>query len=160
MKRLAIAVSILAIGAAGCGSKSPGSPSTTTIFTVQLSALNEVPPVTNAEATARGTAVITIDSAKNTVDFNVSMNSFPAGAVVNIAHIHGPAPVGQNATIVISTGLTAGNVTLTNGAGTFSFLQVTAPAATIASILANPANYYFNVHTGANGGGAIRGWLQ
>ncbi|HEX9366612.1 MAG TPA: CHRD domain-containing protein [Vicinamibacterales bacterium] len=160
MKRLAIAVSMLAIGAAGCGSSTPSSPSTTTIFTVQLSALNEVPPITNAEATARGTAVITIDSVKNTVDFNVSLNSFPAGSAVNIAHIHGPAPVGNNASVVISTTLTPGNVTLTNGSGTFSFLQVTAPAATIAAILANPSNFYFNVHTTLNGGGAIRGWLQ
>src|SRR5436190_9786617 len=107
MKKLAIAVTVLAIGAAGCGSSSstPASPSTTKIFTVQLSALNEVPPVTNSESTARGTAVITIDTVKNTVDFNVSMNSFPAGAVVNIAHIHGPARAGNNASIVISTGL-------------------------------------------------------
>ena len=161
MKRLAIAVSILAIGAAGCGSKNPGSPSTATIFTVQLSALNENPPITNAEATARGTAVITIDSAKNTIDFNVSLNSFPTGSAVNIAHIHGPnAPAGTNASVLVSTGLTAGNVPLTNGAGTFSFLQVTASAANIAAILAAPQNFYFNVHTALNGGGAVRGQLQ
>ena len=159
MKRLAIAVSILAIGAAGCGSKTPTTPSTTTIFTVQLSALNEVPPITNAETTARGTAVITIDSAKNTVDFNVSLNSFPAGSVVNIAHIH-HAAAGVTAGVLISTGLTAGNVTLTNGSGTFSFLQVVATPAQIAAILAAPANFYFNVHTTLNGGGAIRGQLQ
>lgn len=160
MKRLAIAVSILAIGAAGCGS-TPPSPSNTTIFTVQLSALNEVPAITNAEATARGTAVITIDSAKNTIDFNVSLNSFPAGSAVNIAHIHGPnAPAGQTAGVFVGTGLTAGTVALTNGAGTFSFTQVTTSAANIAAILAAPQNFYFNVHTTLNGGGAIRGQLQ
>ena len=160
MKRLAIAVSILAIGAAGCGSKSPGSPSTATIFTVPLSALSEVPPITNAEATARGTAVITIDSAKNTVDFNVSLNGFPAGSAVNIAHIHGPASASATASVVISTTLTPGNVPLTNGAGTFSFLQVQAPAAQVAAILAAPQSFYFNVHTTLNGGGAVRGQLQ
>jgi ABC-type glycerol-3-phosphate transport system substrate-binding protein len=161
MKRLAIAVTVLAIGAAGCGSSStPASPSTTKIFTVQLSALNEVPPVTNAESTARGTAVITIDSVKNTVDFNVSLNSFPAGSAVNIAHIHGPARAGNNANVVISTTLTPGNVALTNGAGTFTFLQVPASAALIQQILADPSNWYFNVHTTLNGGGAVRGWLQ
>src|SRR5260221_1136484 len=145
MKRLAIAVSMLSIGAAGCGSSPPSSPSTTTIFTVQLSALNEVPPITNAEATARGTAVITIDSVKNTVDFNVSLNSFPAWSAVSIAHIHGPAPVSNNPPVVLRTTLTPGNVTLTNGAGTFSFLQVTAPPATIPAIPANPAHFYFHV---------------
>src|SRR5205809_884618 len=108
MKRLAIVVTALAIGAAGCGSSSsrPASPSTTKIFTVQLSTLNESPAITNAESTARGTAVITIDSVKNTIDFNVSLNSFPAGATVNIAHIHGPnAPAGTNASVLVSTGL-------------------------------------------------------
>jgi CHRD domain len=159
MKRLAIAVSILAIGAAGCGSKTPTSPGTTTIFTVPLSAQNEVPPITNAESTARGTAVITIDSANNTIDFNVSLNSFPAGSVVNIAHIH-HAAAGLTASPLVSTGLTAGSITLTNGAATFSFEQVPASAANIADIIANPQNYYFNVHTALNGGGAIRGQLR
>jgi len=162
MKRLAIAVTVLAIGAAGCGSKSTTNPSNDlVVFTVPLSALNEVPPITNAEATARGTAVITINKVTNTVDFNVSLNSFPAGSAVNIAHIHGPnAPAGTNAAVLVSTGLTAGTVQLTNGGGTFSFLQVSTSAANIQSILAAPQNFYFNVHTTANGGGAVRGWLQ
>jgi hypothetical protein len=162
MKRLAIVVSILAIGAAGCGSKStPTTPSNTTIFTVQLSPANEVPPVTNAESTARGTAVITINSQTNTVDFNVSLNSFPAGAAVNIAHIHGPnAPAGVNASVLISTTLTAGTVVLTNGSGTFSFNSVTASAANISAILANPQSFYFNVHTTQNPGGVMRGQLR
>src|SRR6188508_169927 len=115
MKRLAMAVMVLAIGAAGCGgTKSTVTPSNLVIFTVQLSALNEVPPITNAESTARGTAVITIDKVANTIDFEVSLNSFPAGSAVNIAHIHA-APAGATAGVLLSTGLTAGNVTLTNG---------------------------------------------
>src|SRR5205823_4389276 len=85
-------------GAAGCGSSTPSAPSTITIFTVPLLPSNEVPPVTNAESVGRGTAVITIDSAKNTVDFSVSVKNFPAGTAVNIAHIHGPnAPGGTPA---------------------------------------------------------------
>lgn len=160
MKRLAIAVTVLAIGAAGCGSKSTTNPSSDlVVFTVQLSALNEVPPVTNAEATARGTAVITINKVANTIDFNVSLNSFPAGSSVNVAHIHAAA-AGVNAGVLLNTGLTAGNVVLTNGAGTFSITQVTATAAQVAQILANPAGHYFNVHTTLNGGGAVRGQLQ
>lgn len=162
MKRLAIAVAILAMGAGGCGggNGSPTNPSDITVFTVPLSAQNEVPPITNAESTARGTAVITINKATNTIDFNVSLNSFPAGSVVRIAHIHGPAPRTGTASVLVNTGLTAGNVTLTDGFGTFSFDQVTAPAATIAAILANPENHYFNVHTALNGGGAVRGQLR
>ena len=162
MKRLALAVSILAIGAAGCGSKStPTTPSNTTIFTVQLSPANEVPPVTNAENTARGTAVITVNSQTNTIDFNVSLNSFPAGSAVNIAHIHGPnAPAGVNASVLVSTTLTAGTVVLTNGSGTFSFSSVSTSADNVNQILANPQNFYFNVHTTQNPGGVMRGQLR
>ena len=163
MKRLAlVAVTILVFGAAGCGSSNtPTAPSDTTIFTVNLSALNEVPAITNAESTARGTAVITINKATNKIDFSVSLNSFPAGSTVNIAHIHGPnAPAGTNASVLVSTGLAAGQVVLTNGSGTFSFEGVTTSADNITQILANPQNFYFNAHTTTNPGGAIRGQLK
>jgi hypothetical protein len=161
MKRLAIAVTVLAIGAAGCGSNSTTNPSNDlVVFTVQLSALSEVPAITNAESTARGTAVITINKVTNTVDFQVSLNSFPAGSVVNIAHIHGPASPTTTAGILINTGLTAGTVTLANGSGTFSFQQANPPAGTVAAVLAAPQNHYFNVHTTLNPGGAVRGQLQ
>ena len=73
MKRLGIAVSILALGLAGCGDDNgnPAGPSNLTVFTVQLSPANEVPPITNAENTARGTAVITVNSQANTIDFAI-----------------------------------------------------------------------------------------
>lgn len=161
MKRLAIAVAILAVGAGGCGgSSNPNNPSDITVFTVPLSAQNENPPVSNAESTARGTAVITINKATNKIDFNVSLNSFPAGSVVRIAHIHGPAPRTGNAGILVDTKLAQGDVTLSEGFGTFSFEQVDATAAQITQILAAPENHYFNVHTVLNGGGAVRGQLR
>ena len=166
MKRLGIAVTILALGLAGCGDDSnngnPAGPSNLTVFTVQLSALNEVPPITNAESTSRGTAVITINSQANTIDFNVSMNSFPNGAVVRAAHIHGPsAPAGVNASVLVDTGLTpATAITLTTGAATFSFTGVSTSAANIQQILASPQTFYFNVHSNLNTGGVIRGQLQ
>jgi hypothetical protein len=91
----------------------------------------------------------------------VSLNGFTPTSAVNVAHIHGPdAPAGKTASVLVTTTLTAGNVNLTNGAGTFSFAQVPAKAVDIAAILAAPQNFYFNVHTTLNGGGAIRGQLQ
>src|SRR5829696_320908 len=162
MKRLGIAVITLAIGVAGCGSDSnpPGSPSNTTVFTVPLSALNEVPPITNVESTARGTAVITVNSQANTVDFNVSLNSFPTTSTLTAAHIH-PGAAGVNGPVLLGTGLTAGNgPSLASGSATFSFNAVPATADQIAQILANPQNFYFNVHTSANGSGVIRGQLR
>jgi hypothetical protein len=161
MKRLAIAVTVLAIGVSGCGDKSTTNPSQDlVVFNVPLSALNEVPPITNAESTARGTAVITINKVTNMIDFEVSLNSFPAGSAVNIAHIHGPAGPGATAGILVNTTLTAGNVPLTNGAGTFRFPAVQATAAQVTQILGAPQNHYFNVHTTLNGSGAVRGQLQ
>jgi hypothetical protein len=161
MKRLAIAVAILAIGAGGCGgSSNPNNPSDITVFTVQLSALNEVPPVSNAESTARGTAVITINKATNMIDFNVSLNGFTPTSQVNIAHIHGPAPRTGTASVLVNTTLTPGNVPLQNGAGVFTFESVQTSAANVTAILAAPQNHYFNVHTTLNGGGAVRGQLQ
>ena len=64
MKRLAMAltVSMLATGVAGCGSSTPTNPSTFKVFTVQLLPANENPPVTNTEQSGRGTAVVTIHS--------------------------------------------------------------------------------------------------
>lgn len=162
MKRLVIAATLLAATAAGCGGKStPTNPTNIKVFTVQLSAQNEVPPITNAESGARGTAVITINSDANTIDFNVSLTGFASNSAVNIAHIHGPnAPAGVNAPVLVNTTLSAGTVNLVNGAGTFSFPGVTTSAGNIQQILAAPQNFYFNVHTALNGGGAIRGQLQ
>jgi hypothetical protein len=162
MKRLAlIAITLLTFGVAGCGSKSPTNPSNIKVFTVQLSALNETPPFTNPEISARGTAVVTVHSDTNVIDFNVSLNSFPAGSVITNAHIHGPnAPAGVNASVLVPTGLPSGSVVLTNGSGTFSFDSVSTSAANIAAILAAPQNFYFNVHSQLNGGGVMRGQLQ
>lgn len=163
MRGMGIAATILAVGLAGCGGSNngPTNPSNIRVFTVQLSAQNENPPVTNAESGARGTAVITFNTDANTIDFNVSLNGFTATSAVTAAHIHGPnAPAGVNAGVLVSTGLTSGGVNLVNGAGTFSLSQGTASAATIQQILASPQNFYFNVHTTLNGSGAIRGQLQ
>jgi hypothetical protein len=163
MKRLALVAATIAVfGVAGCGSNSnnPNSPSDTTIFTVQLSALNEVPAVTNAEISARGTAVITINKTANTIDFNVSLNSFPTTSVLTAAHIH-PGAAGVPGTVLVPTPLSTANApSLASGSATFTFAGVGTTAANITSILAAPQNFYFNVHTSANGSGVIRGQLQ
>jgi hypothetical protein len=162
MRRLAlVAVAILVFGVAGCGSNNnPNAPSDTTIFTVQLSALNESPPITNAESTARGTAVITINKATNTIDFNVSLNGFPSTSTLTAAHIH-PGAAGVNGSVLVGTGLTSGNApSLASGAATFSLNVTPQSADTIPQILANPQNFYFNVHTVLNGSGVMRGQLR
>ena len=117
--------------------------------------------MTNAETGARGTAVITVNKAANTIDFGVSLNGFPEGSTIRVAHIHGPnGPAGVNQPVVVDTTLTQGTVALVGGSGTFNFERVTANAAVIAAILANPQNHYFNVHSVLNGGGVVRGQLR
>jgi hypothetical protein len=162
MKRLGIAITVLALGISGCGggNGSPTNPSAIRVFTVQLSAQNEVPAITNAERDARGTAVLTFNTDANTIDFNVSLNNFPTDSVVRIAHIHGPASRAATAGIVVDTTLSQGTVALVNGAGTFSFPGRSVSKALMDQILASPESFYFNVHTVLNGGGAVRGQLQ
>jgi len=161
MKRLAIPVAILALALAGCGSDSstPTTPSNLTVFTVNLVPANEVPPITNAESVARGTAVITIHKDTNTIDFQCSVNGFPAGSALNNAHIHNGA-AGVPAGVFIGTTISAANFPpLVNGAATFS-ISVTDTADKINQILANPAGFYFNLHTVSNPGGVMRGQLK
>jgi hypothetical protein len=163
MKRLVIAVVIAAVGIAGCGDdESPTSPSDITVFTVQLSALNEVPPITDVENTARGTAVITVNKSSNTIDFSVSLNGFPTTptSTLTAAHIH-PGAAGVNGTVLIGTGLSSSNApSLSSGSATFTFTGVGASADSISQVLANPQNFYFNVHTSLHGGGVMRGQLR
>ena len=169
MKRFAILACLSAVVAAGCGGTSTSPSNAPTVFTVALKASNETPPVTNEEANASGTAVITFNTQKDssgnitggTVDFNVSLTGFPNGTLLTAAHIH-PGAAGVPGGVLLSTGLAPGdNVVLTNGSGTFTKTSV--PPKTVAdlqSILSNPAGFYFNVHTQKNGGGAVRGQLQ
>jgi hypothetical protein len=111
--------------------------------------------------------VITIHTDTNTVDFAISMEGFPAGTNVILAHIH-PGVTGQNGGALIGvTGLAATTpLPLANGSGTYTANGVSAQstnnsaATNIANILAAPQNFYFNVHTTNNPGGVMRGQLQ
>lgn len=161
---------IATLALVGCDD-SPTEPSdpNVVIFTAQLSAANEVPPITNAEANARGDARmifnLTRDSANNitgaTVDFFVNLNNFPNGATWRLAHIHEGA-TGIAGPVRIDTKLTPTSaITLTNGAITNQ--QFTSDPVDnvelINNILNNPAGFYFNAHTSANPTGAVRGQL-
>jgi hypothetical protein len=158
MKRLAlVSCFAVALAVAGCGSDNSTSPSTTTVFTVQLNPANEVPPVSNAESSGRGTAVITVHSDSNTVDFNLNMNSFPSGTVIRAAHIH-PGAAGTNGGVLVNANVNS-PITLANGSGTFTS-SVPAKAEDVTAILAAPQNFYFNIHSATNGGGVARGQLR
>ena len=165
---LLVGLSILAVGCAESSSPTGASQGTTTTstFTVPLSPANEVPAITNADASSSGTATIALTVTKDnsgtitsaTANFQISVTGFPAGTVVTDAHIHNGAP-GVNAGIYVSVGLASGELTLTNGGGSITKNGINVPSDRAAAILANPAGHYFNVHTLLNAGGSIRGQL-
>jgi CHRD domain len=175
MKRYAMIVAVAILGAA-CGSDSPSSPSNnqpnTMVFTAALSNANEIPtlPTTNPDANARGNATVTFNLTRDsagtitaaTVGFVYSLSGFPPGTVIRLTHVHegGPAVAGG---VKIDSGLSpATAITLNDGtANNITFANTTFPDGLplINAIIANPNGYYFNVHSNANPGGAVRGQL-
>ena len=97
MFRMSVLIVGLGILAVGC-SDSPSSPSspsspttsgtnTTTTFTVPLSPANEVPAITNADASGSGTATIALTATKDgggtitsaTANIQITVAGFPGG---------------------------------------------------------------------------------
>ena len=175
MKRLMIgamvlAVAITAVRCGGSSNNNPTGPSTTgpIVFSAQLSAANEVPPVTNAESGGRGTATITFNVPRDTAGvpsgggsatFTVQLNGFPAGSIAQAAHIH-PGATGVNGGVLVNTTLSpAAPVLLSDGTGNISITINNLSQENATNIYNNPAGFYFNVHTPVNPGGAVRGQM-
>lgn len=167
MRSLALTV-VLGVLASGCGSSStaPTGPTNPT-FTATLLPANENPAIVGAEASGSGTATVTLvvtkDAAGNvtaaTGTFVVNLSGFPPGTPINIAHIHTGA-AGVNGGIVMNSNITAGQNVLTNGSGSFTAANLSFTSVDIANqVLANPAGFYFNVHSSLNPGGVARGQL-
>jgi hypothetical protein len=117
MLKRGVLVLMMAVSLAGCDDDTPTEPAdpNVVVFRAQLSAANEVPPITNAEQNARGDVLITMrvqrDGSNNitgaTFDFTVNLNSFPANSTWTLAHIHEGAP-GVPGGVRVDTGLTTG----------------------------------------------------
>src|SRR5262245_214901 len=158
----------LTLAAFGCGKDTPSTPTPAADpkFTATLSPANETTAVVGGDVSGSGTVTITMhptkDAAGNvtaaTADLTVTLQGFPAGTTLTGAHIH-PGAWGGAGGVVWSLTLAAGDITLPNGTRTFSRTTSPADVATAQGILANPAGYYFNVHTTVNTGGAARGQL-
>ena len=131
------------------------APTPANTFKAELKAQNQNPPIADAEASCAGTATVTFTG--TSAKFDVIVAGCPATTQLNIAHIHEGA-TGVNGPVRISTGINAGDITLTGGGVTFS-RTVTADAAIISQVMANPAGWSFNIHSTLHGGGVIRGQL-
>lgn len=170
MKRLGFGILMCAVAAfagAACDDNPTEPSNQPVIFTSQLSAANEVPPVSNTESGARGSVTITFNLTRDaagaitggTASFNAPLTGFPAPTNINLAHIHTGA-VGVVGGVLVSTGLTAGTAfAMPTGSGTLVVDNVALTAAQADQIIANPAGFYFNAHTTLNPGGAVRGQL-
>ena len=170
--RTIAALSILAAAsafvAAGC-SNTPTSPTNPyqVKFTARLLPANEVPPITDAEASGFGVVTITLDLTKDsagtvtgaTATFDLQLTGFPANTPINVAHIHEGAATCV-CPVVVSTTLGAGQVTLTDGSGTFAKSGINVNAANAQGIVNTPGNYYFNVHSTLHPSGVARGPLE
>ena len=172
MKRFAMLALVLTLGIS-CDD-SPTSPSDPNVarFTAILLPSNEVPPITNADASASGTMQLTMTVTRDaanvitgaTYDFVVNFTGFPANTTLTGAHIHN-APAGTNTGVVVGLPLTATDVAVPTGQGSLTKSALSSTSATVSAaavaqgIFNNPAGNYFNVHTQLNTGGAIRGQL-
>jgi hypothetical protein len=138
------------------------SPTAANTFKAELKSSNEVPPITDAEASCSGTATVTFTNPNLppplTAKFDVAITGCPAGTAIDIGHIHEQV-AGQNGSVVIDSTLKPGEITLTGGAATFSRTNLRADPVVISAIMANPAGYYVNFHSTAHPGGVIRGQL-
>ena len=164
---------LLALGlvAAGCGdSNNPTSPSGTgpLVFTAELFAGNEVPPVTNAESVAHGAVDITMNVTRDssnaitaaTARFDIQLAGLAPNTTFVGAHIH-PGVAGVAGPVIVSTTLSSGTPpTIQSGAATWTFENINVPPATAQAMVNNPSAFYFNVHTFSNPSGVARGQLQ
>ncbi|HEY7680494.1 MAG TPA: CHRD domain-containing protein, partial [Terriglobia bacterium] len=135
----------------------------TVFFRANLSPANEVPPITTV--TYSGRATIAFHLRRNdagaivsgVVDFDIDYNFADAVTITGL-HIH-EAGVGVNGPIRIESGISNTNTLAAQGTGNI-FRQVNVDSGTalaaLGNILANPANFYVNLHTSANTGGVMR----
>ena len=167
MRRMGFLLVVLAL-AAGCDDDNPNAPTSGAIvFTAQLSPANEVPPISGAESSGRGFALITFNvprdnsgaiSGSGTVTFEIQTTGFPDGTQAIAAHIH-PGATGVNGGVLVNTTLAAADpINMGPGAVTRT-LTADISQANATNITANPGAFYFNVHSRNNGGGVMRGLL-
>jgi hypothetical protein len=149
---LLASVGLLLAGASAVPVANAEEPTLTT-FVVHLSAENEVPGCPAGVASgASGVAVIQIDETTGEIRYRVVATNLP-GTIAGSrgGHIHA-GPAGGMGGIVLDFDLTGlNNGLVAAGTETNPLLA--------AAILANPKNYYVNVHTTSCLGGAVRGQL-
>jgi len=120
-------------------------------YAADLRGTNEVPA---NNSNAFGSSFITIDTINNTLAWEVNTSGIVSPT---LAHVHGQAAAGVNASVVINFATSAGQIPGGRTKGSLSIASL--PADTLAALISNPSNFYVNVHSAAFPGGEIRGQL-
>ena len=123
----------------------------------------EVPPIVGLSATATGKiTVYTVRNADASVNAGVVVFDgnvrFPAGTTVSSTHIH-DGNAGAIGPVTIDAGLGGGPVLVTDGTGNLYRTVTVAtgqPLVSLNDLVLNPEKHYWNIHTPANPGGAVR----
>ena len=141
----------------------------TAVFRTRILSDNEIPPIAATGNSAGGTITVhvTRDAAGNvnaaTVTFDIDYTVTSALTFTGL-HLHN-APVGQNGTAVIDSGISGANpVNVAAGSGRITRVVNYTSTDTnglkfVTGLLATPENYYANIHTTVNPGGFMRGQL-
>lgn len=154
------------------------APEATFIFRADLRAANEVPPVTDAEASCLGQVIVTLHvirdpaggatlggAPKNvaaTMQFDLTISGCPTTTLITLFHIH-QSEAGSNGEVVVDSGQQPSDpIALTTGAtaGTITKTSLTVKPEVANTFLMLPWTYYFNVHSKLHPDGMIRGQLR
>jgi hypothetical protein len=144
------------------------SPANTFVFTADLSPANENPAITDAESSGSGTATVTLFTAKDTsgkiiganAKFEIVLKGFPATTMITISHIHKGDAKTNGSVVVDSTMKATEPIALTTGGTSITKDNLAVAADLATDIIANPGNYYYNVHSVVHPGGVVRAQLK
>jgi hypothetical protein len=191
MNRVLVGLAVAGLVAAACGGSGGGAattapvavattaaptppptplptPANTFVFTTDLSPANVVPPITDAEASGSGTAIVTIFTAKDSTGkiiganakLEVSLKGFPATTTIVGLLAHSGA-AGVNGGGIINSGITADTaVAMPGGAATITKDNLALTAENATALLANPAGFYVLAHSQVHPSGVARGQLK
>jgi CHRD domain len=165
MRRIRLVASAILVGAlalvliGGATAKKPAL-SATPVFKLNLKPSQEVPPIKGLKADASGS--VTFDLERSSAGVITSGEvifyfnySFPGSANITGLHIHvGAKGTAPPSNVVVSSGIAS--FTDADGQGNITTVVTGTSPATLQAILDNPRNYYVNLHTSVNLGGALR----